>query len=351
MNKKVALAFSGGADSTFAAIALKEKGYDVVAFNFPIGKHLSENVEQTAKKLNINLHVIDIGNVFEQVIKEDFYKSYLSGLTPNPCVRCNRYIKFGLFYTIIKNKFNIEKIATGHYAKIYQDEKGRFFIQKAKDRIKDQSYFLWGIPKNILPNIIFPLGNYSKSEVKEILRDKGLNEIANKEESFDICFTNNDSYKKYIEKYDNNQNLKSGFFVDSNGNILGEYQGIFKYTIGQRKGLNLAFGKRMYVRNIDFEQNKIELGEKPCTKSVIAGNLNLFINNDEFSNDYIYTAKIRYKSKEERAKLEIVNMDNKKKIKLEFLKEVEASASGQSLVIYKDDIIIAGGIIENIVLY
>ncbi|MFN3412353.1 MAG: argininosuccinate synthase domain-containing protein, partial [Exilispira sp.] len=227
MKFKVGLAFSGGIDSTFAAIYLKEMGYDVVAFNFPIGRNVDNLIYDTAKKLKIKLEIIDIRKIFEQVIKEDFYKSYLTGLTPNPCVRCNRYIKFGVLYNIVKNRYHMDFLATGHYAKIYKDENQRFFIKKAFDKDKDQSYFLWQINRLILKDIIFPLGNIKKSEIKSILLQSGFHEIAKKVESFDICFVNEQSYKRYIEKFGVQSSNKEGYFVDQKGNIVGKHQGIY----------------------------------------------------------------------------------------------------------------------------
>ncbi len=271
----------------------------------------------------------------------------MNGITPNPCVRCNRYIKFGLLYNIVKNKYKVDKLATGHYAKIYKDNDGQFFIQKAYDKLKDQSYFLWGIPKSILKDIIFPLGDFKKADVKNFLRKEGFDIIADKNESFDICFVNTNSYKKYIQKYGFNKNSQKGYFVDSTGKILKEHEGIYKYTIGQRKGLNISLGKRMYVRRIDFKNNLVEIGEKPYSNSVVAGRINLFLEQDRFD-DNIFTGRIRYKSKEEKATLKIFYQDKVKKISVNFLNPIEASSIGQSVVIYKDELLICGGIIENI---
>lgn len=347
LKEKIALAFSGGADSTYAAIKLKEMGYEVVAFNFPIGRKVNENVFETAKKLGIRLEIIDIRMVFDNIIKEYFYKSYLNGITPNPCVRCNKYIKFGILYNIVKTKYKIDFFSTGHYAKIYKDDQNNFFIQKAKDKTKDQSYFLWQLSKKILPNIIFPLGDIEKSQVKNILNDLGFSDIASKEESYDICFVNENSYKDYIKKYGINQDDESGYFIDEEGIILGRHDGIYKYTVGQRKGLRLAFGKRMYVRKIDPTKKEVIIGERPLIKSLLAKNINLFSSEEYLSNIRGLTAKIRYKSKEEKATVFIFNENGIKKIKAEFQNPIEASSIGQSLVIYKDEIIIAGGIIED----
>lgn len=347
MKEKIALAFSGGADSTYAAIKLKKMGFEVVAFNFPIGRRVNENLFETTKKLGIRLEIIDIRTVFDNVIKDYFYKAYLNGTTPNPCVRCNKYIKFGILYNIVKTKYKINFFSTGHYAKIYKDEQNNFFIQKAKDKAKDQSYFLWQLSKKILPNIIFPLGDIEKSQVKNFLIDLGFSDIASKEESYDVCFVNENSYKQYIKKYGISEEDESGYFVDEKGNILGRHNGIYKYTVGQRKGLNLAFGKRMYVRRIDPIKKEVEIGERPLIKSLIAKNINLFLDEKSLSFFQDLTAKIRYKSKEEKAEAFILNENGIKKIKVVFQNPVEASSIGQSLVIYKDDKIIAGGIIEG----
>jgi len=347
LKDKVGLAFSGGADSTFAAILLKKMGYEVVAFNFPIGRRVSEDLYITTKKLGMKLEIIDIRSIFDKVIKENFYDSYLNGLTPNPCVRCNRYIKFGLVYNIIKHKFKIEKIATGHYAKIYKDENTNYFIQKAIDIQKDQSYFLWQIHRSILKDIIFPLGDYRKEEVKKILTEEGFENIANKEESFDICFVNEDSYKNYISKFGVNESDLEGYFVDENGQIIGKHNGIFRYTIGQRKGLNIAFGKRMYVRKIDSKKKEVVIGRRPFIKELKANCVNLFLPENRFDGNIEYQAKVRYKSKEEKAKVKILKENNKIKFNVDFSKQVEASSCGQSVVIYDKDLIVAGGIIES----
>lgn len=348
MKEKVALAFSGGADSTYAAIILKNMGYDVYAFNFPIGRHVSEDVFNVAKKLSIKLEIIDIRKIFDQVIKENFYNSYLDGFTPNPCVRCNRYIKFGLLYTIIKSKYKIELFSTGHYAKIIKDEKGRYLISKPRDKDKDQTYFLWQIDKSILPYIIFPLQDTIKKELKDILVDEGFTDIAKKEESYDVCFINDDSYKNYIIKHGIDEKNRIGYFIDQSGRILSAHDGIYRYTIGQRKGLKISFGKRMYVRRIDPIKNEVEIGEKPYSKHLKASSINLFIDEDELTSNKEYYAKIRYKSKEEKLKLSLIKEEGKKKLLADFINPVESSSCGQSLVVYHNDAIIAGGIIEKI---
>lgn len=352
MKEKIGLAFSGGADSTFAAILLQNMGYEVIAFNFPIAKRVSEDVYNTAKRLGIKLEIIDIRNIFDAVIKENFYNSYLQGLTPNPCVRCNRYIKFGVLYNIIKHKYKIDKMATGHYAKIFKDESigeesFKYFIMKGKDIQKDQSYFLWQIHQSILKDIIFPLGIYTKAEVKDILLKEGFENIAKREESYDICFINQDSYKNYINRFGLNELDLQGNFLDENGNILGKHSGIYRYTVGQRKGLNIAFGKRVYVRKIDRLNKSVVLGEKPFIRSLKASNINLFLPSEKISESDEYFVKIRYKSKEERAKIKLIIENNTKKLLIEFYTQAEASSCGQSAVVYDKDKIIAGGIIEG----
>ena len=341
MKKKIVIGLSGGIDSAISAYLLKEKGYEVVGITMIHIDSMDINrVEDIAKVLGIQLILYDIREIFKREIIKPFIKEYLSGRTPNPCVMCNPRIKFGILKKKALEYGDI--FATGHYADIV-DIKGRLFIKKGKDKKKDQSYFLYRLTQKDLRETIFPLGKYTKEEVRK-MQDKVL-KLPPKKESQDICFIK-DSYKELIRAY--KKDIKEGEFITKDGKVLGIHKGIPFYTIGQRKGLGVSSGQRLYVREILPEENKIVLSkrEELIQKGFIVGDLTS-PSYDTLPENNIYKVKVRYNTPEKEAKIEYISPN---KIKVALLKEGEyAITPGQSAVFYKDDHLIGGGIIEGIV--
>jgi len=347
MKQKIAVAFSGGVDSTFSLIYLLEKGYDVRAFTFKIPGKTFDNAIEIALKLKVPLEFVDIQSIFEKIVQKNFIEEYKMGKTPNPCIRCNRFIKFGVLYYHILHNHNIELFSTGHYVQ-KEIKNSNLLLKKAYDTSKDQSYFLWGISHKLLPFLDFPCGRLKKEDIRSIVKSYNIKNLNIAKESFDICFIPDNDYKRYLEEKLHKNFPKHAHFVDTKGNILDESDGIINYTIGQRKGLKFAAGKRMYVRRIDPLKNEIELGDKPKTKRIVANKINLFVNPDYFEANKFYKCKIRYQSKEADAKVNYIRAGNHNKLLVEFNELQEASSKGQSLVIYEDDFLLAGGIIDEI---
>ncbi|HOK38624.1 MAG TPA: tRNA 2-thiouridine(34) synthase MnmA [Bacteroidales bacterium] len=359
--KRVLLGMSGGTDSSVAAILLKQKGFEVVGITFrsydSISKSCMEketgccNVDSIfeAKKLANDLgfehHILDIRDYFADTIINNFINEYLSGNTPNPCVLCNKLIKWGRMIEEADN-LNCDYLATGHYARIVL-ENNRYYIRKGVDQTKDQSYFLWAIPQEYLSRTIFPLGNFTKTEVRKIAVDNGYTKIANKRESQEICFIPDDDYRRFLREAvpDIDNKIGEGNFVDKNGKILGKHKGYPFYTIGQRKGLNIALGQPTYVLNIDAQTNTITLGEaKDLLKNEVPiQNIN-FMKYEKIPEDFQAICKIRYNNKGEKCRV----IQYGDKIKIIFENPVSAVTPGQSAVIYENEDIVCGGIITNL---
>ncbi len=355
---RVLVAMSGGIDSSIAAIMLHEQGYEVVGFtlktwdySFSGGKHKEtgccsldsiNDAREVAVKIGVNHYVLDVRTEFNELIVDDFIKEYLSGRTPNPCVLCNTYIKWGLLLQKAKT-LGCEFIATGHYARV-RKEGERYVLFKGVDEIKDQSYVLWGLTQDDLARTIFPLGSLTKSEIKKMAKDLGFKNLVDKKESYEICFIPDDDYRSFLNhkveglsgKYD------GGNFVTTDGIIIGKHKGFPFYTIGQRKGLTIATGTPMYVINIIPETNTIVLGSKDELQNITmkVGKYNL-IKYSSLSPDFNALTKIRYKDKGTLSKL---NADGDT-INVDFNTSVNAIAPGQSAVFYEGDDVIGGGII------
>lgn len=365
--KKVVVGLSGGVDSSFAAYSLLKKGYEVIGVtmlitsikNVEYGWNFFNDIndaKNVCNKLNIKHYVVDLTDKFKKEIIDYFVNSYLNGETPNPCIRCNRIIKFGLLYEWATKKMNADFFATGHYAKI-QRIKGKYFITKASDLFKDQSYFLYQLNKDILKRIIFPCSDYKKKEINKIIKNHNLLNVENKRESFDICFVPDGNYVKYIKKNVDESKIKKGYFLNEKGEKilfrgkLKKNKGIIYYTIGQRKGIGFSIGKKAYVRNIS-ENGDIIIGDKPFIKGVILTEINLFENIENFPDKF--HIKLRYNHKGATGKIKNIvykNTMNKEKIKemeIELEEPVDASSKGQSGVIYKDNVVLGGGIIKEL---
>lgn len=344
-NKKVLLGMSGGVDSTASVIVLQNLGYEVIGATYRLTD--DESVDQSildaknaAQKLGIEHIVVDYRKDFKDKVISDFINEYMIGHTPNPCVVCNKNIKFDKFLKTA-DEMGIKYVASGQYAKI-DKRNGKYYVVKAKNIIKDQTYFLYTLKEDILDRVLFPMGDMeSKDDTRQLVKNAGI-EIYSKKDSQEICFIKNMKYTDYISR-NSDVVSKKGNFVDINGNILGSHEGIVNYTIGQRKGLGIALGKPAFVIDINYENNTVVLGDN---EDLFNDELKLYdynFINDEYNKDNIkLSAKIRYAAKEESVAIKkeanniIVKFDN----------PVRAITKGQSVVFYDGDILVGGGVIK-----
>lgn len=353
-NKEKALvAMSGGVDSAVAALLLKDSfsltGVTMRLWesgaSIPDASSIEpdENATEALKiadALGFSHITVGLGKSFYDTVIKDFISEYRCGRTPNPCVTCNRCLKFGKLFDVA-SELGIPYLATGHYAKITKNENGEFELRRARDTSKDQSYFLWSIKKERLPFILFPLGDYTKNEIRA-LAEKNSFTNAHRSDSQDICFIPDGDYISFIEKYDS-PIFKSGSFVDVNGNILGTHNGIERYTIGQRKGLGLSFGVPMFVGKKDAERNTVTLcsDKELYGKELFAHSVNLL--SDLPADNVRLEAKIRYRHTPAAASVTLLDGG---RLHVVFDEPQRAISSGQSVVLYDDDRVIGGGIIE-----
>ena len=353
--KKVMLGMSGGVDSSVAALLLLKAGYDVTGVTMRLrpDKYMSESqaggccslddiddARRVAYKLGIDHLVLNFTDAFEKDVIDYFAAQYAAGLTPNPCIACNRHIKFDAMLRRAK-ELDFDYIATGHYAIIEQNQNGRWLLKKAPAS-KDQSYVLYSFTQDALSRTLMPLGNYTKPQARKMAEEAGL-PVAHKPDSQEICFVENNDYASFIENY-TGKTSPAGNFIDKDGNILGRHLGITHYTIGQRKGLGISFGKPMYVTKIDTVHNEITLGEEGSqySNSLIASDLN-FIPFDTLDKEMQITAKVRYQSQPANAKLIPLGGD---KVRVEFEQPQRAVTPGQAVVFYDGDIVVGGGTIQ-----
>jgi tRNA-specific 2-thiouridylase len=360
MSKKgrVLVAMSGGIDSTVSAVLLYEQGYEVVGITMKTWDYAQSggskketgccsldsinDARQVAVELGFNHYILDIRSEFGNFVIDNFVEEYLAGRTPNPCVLCNTHIKWE---ALLKraDAMDCEFIATGHYAQV-RYENGRYVISKGLDATKDQSYVLWGVSQQCLSRTIFPIGGFRKADIRQMARDMGYSELANKSESYEICFVPDNDYRGFLKRKDPDleARVKGGNFVDKTGKVIGKHEGYPFYTIGQRKGLGIAFGKPMFVTEIIPETNTVVLGEESDLEktSMTVGKLNLQ-KYERLTAKIPAITKVRYKHEGVHSYIE--QQDNA--VIVEFTGKVSAIAPGQSAVFYEDNDVIGGGII------
>ena len=343
MNKKAIVAMSGGLDSSVVALLLKQQGYEVIGvtgkmLDTPCTIEVCNNAKAVADKLEIEHHVIDMTDIFQKEVVEYFENSYCSGKTPNPCIQCNKFVKWGKLFDITMAKFGADIFATGHYAQI-KDINGVTKLYPAKDTKKDQLYFLYRLPQEVLKKTVFPLYEYTKDQVRELAYKYDLPPKSSKE-SQDICFIQKPyTTKKYL--LDKFGTLKGNFVEKSTGKIIGKHDGFYQYTIGQRKGIGIAYPYPLYVLDIDANTNTVYLGKEDenYSNELLIKDLNLSypIAEQEFQ----ALVKIRYNMGAVPAKV-ILESD---KTRVLFDTPVNSVTSGQACVFYTlaDGHLIGGG--------
>lgn len=345
MGKRVLLGMSGGVDSSASAVILKQKEYEVIGATMKLWNegcliNHAKDAKNVCDKLDIEHHIFECEKEFKEHVIDNFIGCYECGKTPNPCVECNKFLKFGEFYRKAE-ELGCDYIATGHYAKVeYSEKYNQYVLKKSKEEQKDQSYFLYRIPKQILNKIIFPLEDFSnKEEIRNVARNNDLI-VAEKKESQEICFIPDNDYVKFIKNNSNNK-FKEGNIVNNKGEVLGKHQGIINYTVGQRKGLGISYKEPLYVLKIDKTKNQVVVGTENelYTNEVIIEDINYLVTDLENKEIEVY-AKVRYRARPAKAKL--YPLENGK-AKFIFEEPQRAITPGQSLVFYIDDIVVGGG--------
>ena len=349
---KVLLGMSGGIDSTVSAMLLLEQGYEVVGVTFRTYDSIKDSciakekgcctidsimeAKHNAERMGFEHHIVDFRETFRRCVIQNFIDEYMSGRTPNPCVLCNSTIKWGEMLHLA-DEMGCDYIATGHYARIAERD-GHHYLRTAADKHKDQTYFLWMLNEQQLKRTLFPLGDYTKEQVRDIARRHGYEQLAVKKESQEICFIPNDDYRSFLRANvpDYNERVHAGEYVDAKGKVLGTHEGYVNYTIGQRKGLGIALGHPAYITRIDATTNRITLGT----------------NDDMYASQLTYrpyglrvlengspvSAKVRYRS----MPVEIKQINGNC---ISFATPVWGITPGQSVVLYQDELVVGGGII------
>lgn len=336
---------SGGVDSSVAVALLQKVGWKPVGVTMQLdADHTAQNIkdaQKVAQQLSIQHFILDLSDTFRKEVIDYFVNEYTQGRTPNPCVICNQKLKFGRLLEEAQ-EMGIDYIATGHYAQISKNAERRYQLKKAKDLSKDQSYFLYRLSQDQLKNAIFPLGNLEKTNVRKIASELGLT-VAEKKESQEICFIKDNDYKSFIEKESRIKN-QLGDFLDINGNKIGEHEGIFKYTIGQRKGLKISAPKPYFVTSINIKDNTITLGQDTDTYSSKCFALDVnWVSIEKQLKPFEAQARVRYTATEQSA---IITPTDQDKLQIEFKKPQRAITPGQSIVLYNQNTVLAGGIIS-----
>ena len=358
-NKTALIAMSGGVDSSVAAHLMKEAGYDCVGCTMDLyrkdeigykdskvccSRKDIDDAGIVAYQMGMPFEVIDYTEEFKECIIEKFIRVYEEGGTPNPCIDCNRYMKFGGLLDFARSK-GLEFVVTGHYAQIEYDEaSGRWLLKKAKDPAKDQSYVLYSLTQDQLAHTIFPLGGLTKDETRAIAEENGFVN-AHKRDSQDICFVPDGDYVRFMEDY-TGKVYPDGKYVDEAGNVLGDSRNAVRYTTGQRKGLGIAMGRPVYVIEKDMEANTVTLGDEPAIfhRVLFAEDMN-WISVAELAEPMRVKAKVRYRQKEQWA---TVYPDGEDRVRVVFDEPQRAITAGQALVMYDDDIVVGGGTITGV---
>ncbi len=359
-NKRVLVAMSGGIDSTVTAMMLHREGYEVIGITMKtwdydssstVGKETGccnldsfNDARSVAVDHGFPHYILDIREEFTDAVVQNFVDEYLAGRTPNPCVLCNTHIKWS---ALLKRADILEcdYIATGHYANIAEED-GQYFITRAKDTHKDQSYVLWGLSQEVLSRTLLPLGQYTKPEIRQMAYDWGYESLSKKNESYEICFVPDNDYRGFLKKKvpELQESLRGGQYVNTEGATIGEHKGYPFYTVGQRKGLDIALGQPAYVTAIDPETNTVTLGEEKdlYRNDMIVHEMNWMKKMDTHEQEV--TAKIRYGNAGTKAIIQKID-DNQVYVK--FLEPTKSIAPGQSAVFYQDDCVLGGGIIAK----
>lgn len=353
---RVLVGMSGGVDSSAVCMMLQEQGYEVVGVTMRMWDVPSQftpdatepkfvlEARQLAERLGIEHHTLDIREEFRKTVIQDFIDEYMKGHTPNPCVMCNLFFKWK-YLLDTADRLGCQKVATGHYARIVEID-GNLHIAKGLDEKKDQSYFLWRLGQKELSRTLFPLGSMVKEDIKAYVLERGFREKAEKKESMEVCFVESD-YRTFLREQlpDIDQQVAGGDFVDERGRRLGSHKGFPFYTIGQRKGLEIALGEPAYVVRINPSKNTIRLGKKEdlLESDMVIQSCN--VPNPALLEEGDLSVRIRYRSKPEKASV-VMRDDNG--MLLHFAELASAITPGQSAVIYRDDVVIGGGVIADV---
>ncbi|HMW39176.1 MAG: tRNA 2-thiouridine(34) synthase MnmA [Saprospiraceae bacterium] len=357
---KILVAMSGGIDSTVAAAMLHEQGYQVVGITMKTWDYASSGAStketgccsldslQDARRVAVDMgfhhFILDIRDEFGDAVIENFVEEYIAGRTPNPCVLCNTHIKWN---ALLKRAdgLDCEFIATGHYARVHQLD-DRYYISKAKDLHKDQSYVLWGLSQEAMCRSRFPLSELLKSEVRKMASDMGYDNLAKKAESYEICFVPDNDYRAFLKRRVDGleDKVEGGYFINARGELLGRHHGYPFYTIGQRKGLGVAFGKPMFVTDIYPETNTVVLGDEEdlSRQGMTVGKLN-WHKYDHIPEEIELITKIRYKDAGHLSAVQHINGQ----LNVQFSSRVKGIAPGQSAVVYDGEDLVCGGIIAS----
>lgn len=359
MKKKVAVGMSGGVDSSVAAYLLKEQGYDVIGVTMQIwqdedplaqaenggccGLSAVDDARRVADRLGIPYYVLNFKREFKENVIDYFMDEYMHARTPNPCIACNRYVKWEALLNRAR-ELGCDYIATGHYARVVQLDNGRYALKKSATDRKDQTYALYNLTQEQLAHTLMPVGEYEKERIREIAAQIGLL-IANKPDSQEICFIPDNDYAGYIER-ESGKTFPKGNFVDLDGNILGTHKGIIHYTIGQRKGLGLSMGSPVFVVDIRPDTNEVVIGSNLDTfhDSLYASKVNL-MSVGSLDGEREVTAKIRYSHKGAPCRIRMVDEDT---VLCKFEEPVRAITPGQAVVFYDGDVVLGGAVIDRV---
>lgn len=352
--KRILIGMSGGVDSSVSALLLKQAGYEVIGATMRLWED-KENPEveggccsfsatydakRVCDKIGIPHYTLDCREEFEEKVIQNFICQYQCAKTPNPCIECNKYLKFDSFYQKAL-ELKCDYISTGHYVKVeFSEEYNQYVLKKSEADRKDQTYFLYSINKEILSKLVFPLENFKeKAEIRKIAEENGL-AVAKKPDSQEVCFIPDNNYEKFLEKNMKNK-PNQGKIVMQDGTILGEHKGLIYYTVGQRKGLGIAYKEPLYVLKLDKEKNEVIVGtEKELYSDVLYANELNFLLDIDLNKPIEVKAKIRYRAKEADA---ILYIQDNGTVKVEFKEPQRAITPGQSVVFYINDIVLGGG--------